>query len=46
MEVVRSEVRATVSNSIRNAEIIETKFKDGMCEVQLEVVIRYDDLVR
>ena len=46
MEVVRSEVRATVSNSIRNAEIIETNFKDGMCEVQLEVVIRYDDLVR
>jgi hypothetical protein len=46
MQVVRSEVRASVTNSIRNAEIVETKFQDGMCEVQLEVVIRYDDLVR
>ena len=46
MEVVRSEVRASVANSIRNAEIVETKFQDGMCEVELEVVIRYDDLVR
>jgi hypothetical protein len=46
MEIVRSEVRTTVENSIRNAEIVETKFKDGMCEVELEVVIKYDDLVR
>ena len=46
MEVTRSEVRAYVQNSIKNAEIIETKFKDGMCEVELEVVIRYRDIAQ
>ena len=46
MEVTRSEVRAYVQNSIKNAEIVETKFKDGMCEVELEVVIRYADVVQ
>jgi len=46
MEVTRSEVRAYVQNSIKNAEILETKFKDGMCEVELEVVIYYKDLVQ
>jgi len=46
MEVVRSEVRAYVANSIKNAEILETKFKDGMCEVELEVVINYADVAQ
>ena len=46
MEVTRSEVRAYVRNSIKNAEIIETKFQDGMCEVVLEVVIRYSNVVQ
>lgn len=46
MEVTSSEVRAYVRNSIKNAEIIETKFKDGMCEVELEVVIRYSNIVQ
>jgi hypothetical protein len=45
MEVTRSEVRAYVQNSIKNAAIVETKFKDGMCEVELEVVINYKDVV-
>ena len=44
MEITRSEVRASVQNSIKNAEIVETRFKDGMCEVDLEVVIRYADV--
>jgi len=46
MEVTSSEVRAYVRNSIKNAEIIETKFKDGMCEVELEVVIHYNNIVQ
>ena len=46
MEVTRSEVRAYVQNSIKNAEIVETKFKDGMCEVELEVVINYSNIVQ
>jgi len=46
MEVTRSEVRTYVKNSIRNAQIVETKFQDGMCEVELEVVIHYQDLAQ
>ncbi|PHS58796.1 MAG: hypothetical protein COB17_02290 [Sulfurimonas sp.] len=46
MEVTRSEVRAYVKNSIKNAEIIGTTFKDGMCEVELEVVINYQNLLQ
>jgi len=39
MMVLRSEVRTFVDAVIAEAEIIETVFKDGLCEVEMELVI-------
>ena len=39
MMVQRSEVRTFVNAVIAEAEIIETVFKDGLCEVEMELVI-------
>lgn len=39
MMVQRSEVRTFVNAIIAEAEIIETVFKDGLCEVEMELVI-------
>ena len=37
--VQRSEVRTFVDAVIAEAELIETVFKDGLCEVEMELVI-------
>lgn len=39
MMVQRTEVRTFVDAIIAEAEIIETVFKDGLCEVEMELVI-------
>ncbi len=39
MMVQRSEVRTFVDAVIAEAELIETVFKDGLCEVEMELVI-------
>jgi len=39
MMVQRSEVRTFVDAVIAEAEIIETMFKDGLCEVEMELII-------
>jgi len=39
MMVMRSEVRTFVDAVIAEAEIIETVFKDGLCEVEMELSI-------
>ncbi len=39
MMVMRSEVRTFVDAVIAEAEVIETVFKDGLCEVEMELVI-------
>jgi hypothetical protein len=39
MMVMRSEVRTFVDAVIAEAELIETVFKDGLCEVEMELVI-------
>ena len=39
MMVMRSEVRTFVDAVISEAEIIETVFKDGLCEVEMELSI-------
>ncbi len=44
MAIKRSIIRTRVNALINNANIVETKFKDGLCEVQMEVVLRYSDL--
>ena len=42
MIVSRSTVRTQVSAMIKNANVVETRFKDGICEVEMEVVLNYD----
>ena len=42
MIISRSTVRTQVSAMIKNADVVETRFKDGICEVEMEVVLNYD----
>ena len=42
MVVQRSTVRSEVSALIKNATIVETTFKNGLCEVEMEVELHYD----
>ena len=39
MMVKRSTVRTSVKAMVRNANIVETTFKDGLCEVEMEVTL-------
>ncbi|MFK5938921.1 MAG: LPP20 family lipoprotein [Sulfurimonas sp.] len=43
MMVKRSTVRTTVRAMVRNANVVETTFKDGLCEVEMEIVLSYAD---
>jgi len=38
MMVKRSTVRTSVQAMVRNANIVETTFKDGLCEVEMEII--------
>ncbi|WP_353662041.1 hypothetical protein [Hydrogenimonas sp. SS33] len=40
MMISRSTVRTQIDAMIRNARIIDTKFHDGLCEVEMEVTVR------
>lgn len=42
MMVKRSTVRTSVNAMVKNATIVETSFKDGLCEVEMETVVSYD----
>jgi len=46
MAVKRSTIRTAVSATVRNANVIETTFKDGLCEVEMEIKLSYADIVR
>jgi hypothetical protein len=39
MMVKRSTVRTSVQAMVRNANIVETTFKDGLCEVEMEITL-------
>lgn len=39
MMVKRSQVRTEVNAMIREATVVETEFKDGLCEVEVELVV-------
>ena len=39
MMVKRSTVRTSVQAMVRNANVVETTFKDGLCEVEMEVTL-------
>lgn len=44
MMVKNSTVNTRVSAMVRNATVVETKFEDGLCEVEMEIVLNYNDL--
>jgi len=41
MMVKRSTVRTSVQAMVRNANIVETTFKEGLCEVEMEITISH-----
>ena len=43
MMVKRSDIRTSVSAMVKNANIVETTFKEGLCEVEMEIAISYND---
>ena len=45
MMIQRSTVRTQVEAMVRNANIVETTFKEGLCEVEMEIVISHGDFV-
>ena len=46
MMVQRSTVRTAVYAMVRQANIVETNFRDGLCEVEMEIKLSYDSLAR
>ena len=46
MMVKRSSVRTNVTAMIRNAKVAETTFKDGICEVEMEIMIHYNQFAQ
>ncbi len=46
MMIKRSVIRTSVKAMVRNANVVETTFKEGLCEVEMEIVISYSDFVR
>jgi len=45
MMVKRSTVKTFVQATIRNANVVETTFKDGLCEVEMEITLRRSQLL-
>ena len=43
MMINSSRVYLTVSALIKNAEVMETTFEDGLCKVEMEAVLSYRD---
>jgi len=41
MMVKRSTVRTSVNAMVRNANVVETTFKEGLCEVEMEIKLAY-----
>ena len=46
MMVKRSVIRTSVKAMVRNANVVETTFKEGLCEVEMEIVISYSDFAQ
>ena len=46
MMVKRSTVRTQVKAMVRNANIVETTFKDGLCEVEMEITLSHADFAQ
>ena len=41
MMIKRSTIRTSVQAMVRNANIVETTFKEGLCEVEMEIIISH-----
>ncbi|MBC8236675.1 MAG: LPP20 family lipoprotein [Helicobacteraceae bacterium] len=46
MMVKRSTVRTSVNAMVRNANVVETTFKEGLCEVEMEIVLAYSQFAQ
>jgi len=46
MMVQRSTVRTAVNAMVKNAHITETTFRDGLCEVEMEIKLSYEDFAQ
>jgi len=46
MMVQRSTVKTSVQAMIRNANVVETTFKDGLCEVEMDIVLTRSQIFR
>ena len=43
MSIKSSVVNTKVEAMIKNAKVVETKFKDGLCEVEMEISLDYNN---
>jgi len=43
MMVKRSSIRTSVRAMVRNANVVETTFKEGLCEVEMEITLYHSD---
>ena len=43
MMVKRSIVRTSVQAMVKNANVVETTFKEGLCEVEMEITLSHSD---
>lgn len=46
MMIQKSTIRTHVQAMVKNANIIETVFKEGLCEVEMEIALSYSDFAQ
>ncbi len=46
MMVKRSTIRTSVDAMIRNANVVETTFKEGLCEVEMEITLSHSQFAQ
>lgn len=46
MMIKRSSVRTTVNAMVKNANIVETNFKEGLCEVEMEIIVSHSQFIQ
>jgi hypothetical protein len=46
MMVKRSTVRTAVNAMIKNANVVETTFKEGLCEVEMEIMLSHSQFAQ
>ncbi|MBU1659753.1 LPP20 family lipoprotein [bacterium] len=46
MMVKRSSISTSVNAMVRNANVVETTFKEGLCEVEMEITLSHSQFAR